>query len=349
MKKTIPILTIIFLLTIAFVSASSFLTTVELKISGITGISELDNSDGTSLLITITNSTGIVVSRNAEEGIYNAGDIIAITGEKFSLDYANDYTYNLSTDYGNFIYSFSTPNEPSTGASIEYRNCYNNVSCDETNACQKRIDYDDIWLDINSNWVNGREGENCGEPGWICENGICRGTLGASCLIDGDCLSGYVCNVSGECESARKRVFVTSTTYNGNLGGLSGADAKCQTQADAAGLGGTWTAFLSSSTVSINNRIADHAYYLIDEVTKVVDNLADLLDDSLDHAINKTEYGVAPLSYPTYTYTGCTDWTSAIHCSCCAPQGNNGASNLVWDSHYCGSCDDYAKLYCFEN
>jgi len=79
----------IFLLLISLVSASSFQTTVELKISGITGISELDNSDGTSLLITITNSTGIVVSRNAEEGIYNAGDIIAITGEKFSLDYLN--------------------------------------------------------------------------------------------------------------------------------------------------------------------------------------------------------------------------------------------------------------------
>ncbi len=32
------------------------------------------------------------------------------------------------------------------------------------------------------------------------------------------------------------RVFVTEGTYNGNLGGLAGADAKCQASAEAAGL-----------------------------------------------------------------------------------------------------------------
>ena len=31
-------------------------------------------------------------------------------------------------------------------------------------------------------------------------------------------------------------VFVTSTTYDGNLGGLAGADQKCQDCAEAAGL-----------------------------------------------------------------------------------------------------------------
>ena len=33
-----------------------------------------------------------------------------------------------------------------------------------------------------------------------------------------------------------KIVFVTSETYNGALGGLAGADAKCQERADDAGL-----------------------------------------------------------------------------------------------------------------
>src|SRR5690242_15690863 len=42
-----------------------------------------------------------------------------------------------------------------------------------------------------------------------------------------------------------RRVFVTSKTYQGTLGGLAGADMECQKLADAANLGGTWMAWLS--------------------------------------------------------------------------------------------------------
>jgi hypothetical protein len=52
-----------------------------------------------------------------------------------------------------------------------------------------------------------------------------------------------------------KRVFITSTIYKGNLGGLSEGDAKCQARADAVGLGGTWKAILSTSTVPAKSRI----------------------------------------------------------------------------------------------
>ena len=45
-----------------------------------------------------------------------------------------------------------------------------------------------------------------------------------------------------------KRAFVTSTNYNGNLGGLSGAHAKCQERAAAAGLTGQWKALIGSGT-----------------------------------------------------------------------------------------------------
>ena len=52
-----------------------------------------------------------------------------------------------------------------------------------------------------------------------------------------------------------KRVFVTSVAYNGNLGQLSGADAKCQAHADAASLGGAWKALISGSSTSAKQRI----------------------------------------------------------------------------------------------
>ncbi len=51
------------------------------------------------------------------------------------------------------------------------------------------------------------------------------------------------------------RIFVTSTTTNGNIGGIAGADAFCQTRANAQSLGGSWKAILATSTQSIADRI----------------------------------------------------------------------------------------------
>ena len=49
-------------------------------------------------------------------------------------------------------------------------------------------------------------------------------------------------------------MFATSVAYNGNLGGLAGADAKCAARASAAFLGGRWKAVLSDDYV----RGSDH-------------------------------------------------------------------------------------------
>lgn len=47
---------------------------------------------------------------------------------------------------------------------------------------------------------------------------------------------------------AARRIFVTSLSYNGNMGGISGADANCQARATAASLPGQYRAYLSDST-----------------------------------------------------------------------------------------------------
>ena len=52
-----------------------------------------------------------------------------------------------------------------------------------------------------------------------------------------------------------KRMFVTSTFHSGPIGGLAVADSICQTRADAVPLGGTWKAWLSTSTVNAVDRI----------------------------------------------------------------------------------------------
>src|SRR5438046_556790 len=49
--------------------------------------------------------------------------------------------------------------------------------------------------------------------------------------------------------------FVTSTTQTGNLGGLAGADAICQSRAANAALSGTYRAYLSTSVTDALSRI----------------------------------------------------------------------------------------------
>ena len=80
-------------------------------------------------------------------------------------------------------------------------------------------------------------------------------------LIDSDC--------DGEVDPGYKYVFV-SDRYDGNLGGLEGADAKCQSEADNAStpLPGEYFAYLSSTSVNAKDRVsypegATHKYVLV--------------------------------------------------------------------------------------
>src|SRR5262249_27131858 len=92
-----------------------------------------------------------------------------------------------------------------------------------------------------------------------------------------------------------RRVFVTSLTYTGNLGGLAGADALCQARADAAALGGTYKAWLADDSGSPATRFTHSTgeYVLVDG-TVVAGNWADLTDGSTGHAIDKTEGNGTP-------------------------------------------------------
>src|SRR5262245_2730644 len=90
---------------------------------------------------------------------------------------------------------------------------------------------------------------------------------------------------AGPCFPSGKRIFVTSTPYTGDLKtngagmtGLHGADNLCGLAATAAGLGGTWTAWLSSSTVDAIDRINDVGpWYLVDRCTLVFNNKASIV------------------------------------------------------------------------
>jgi hypothetical protein len=170
--------------------------------------------------------------------------------------------------------------------------------------------------------------------------------------------SGSVDN-TGSGSSAVKRVFVTSVTYDGNLGGASGADAKCQTAADAQVLGGTWKAWISSGSTNAIDRINDVGpWYLVDGVTKVFNNKANLLTTPANE-IDMTESGAVPSwwgynevwsgSYQSGDASGsdCEEWTTALGQD--ATTGS-ASTDQTWggeaDTIY--GCDGPEGLICFE-
>lgn len=195
-------------------------------------------------------------------------------------------------------------------------------------------------------------------------------STGDTCYVSGTS-SGIVTtaavNVTVVCDRY-KRVFVSSAAYNGNMGGLAGADAKCQQHATAANLPGTYKAWLSDGTGTPSTRFSVHSTPVVRvDGVRVVNNSAGFLSGTLLAAIDKTETGGAPsISNPNgcggtavFTNTNangtqfasnasCTNWTSTV--------GQNGAhwgvynsSGATWTSN-CngGSCAWTTPIYCMQ-
>jgi len=165
-----------------------------------------------------------------------------------------------------------------------------------------------------------------------------------------------------------KRAFVTSQLFSSDLGGLSGADAKCQSLADAAGLGGSYVAWLSDTTTSASQRLSHLAgpYVLVDDATVIADDWAELTSGNIQHAIDVTELGTAP---PAGTNECLVDWNMAVVWTCTSNAGETEcesacgdwtgqpgtcslgwvASSEFWSAGCNGDlCTGTAALYCFE-
>jgi hypothetical protein len=176
---------------------------------------------------------------------------------------------------------------------------------------------------------------------------------------------------------APKRVFVTSTLYNGNLGGLAGADSKCQARAAAVGLPGTYKAWLSSTTVPVGSRLTHSMvpYVLVTGSVIAADwgALTSGGPDSssvLSHAIDITELGTTPTAMSTSAcgtdavwtdsredgtlFNGgetCGDWTDPIGV---VSGWGNWRLQANWSLDCNGGnsatigCASLSPLYCFE-
>ncbi len=201
------------------------------------------------------------------------------------------------------------------------------------------------------------------DTGTTCGTYECNGLEGAcptSCSTHADCATGAMC-VTGQCIFGLW-AFTTSGARNGILGGLAGADAYCQGFADAAGLPGTYRAWLSDSTGSPSTRFTRSAIPWVMPVGStsgiiLANDWADLTDGSIDAAFLQNELGVTVAPNIPFTNTtgagtewngnDCSDWTST---SGTGAYGSTSATTEgIWSaSGSGGACNVLHRYYCFQ-
>lgn len=154
-----------------------------------------------------------------------------------------------------------------------------------------------------------------------------------------------------------KRVFVTSTTSYPSTSG-STADGICAAYAQNDHLGGTWKAWLSTTTLSAANKLVHfNGPYKLLNGTTIANNWIDLTDGTLQHEINITDTGstitdtsIANVWTGTNTdgsaaTSTCSNWTSTGGFT------NMGSANSQYDSWTqipTQSCQNGAAFFCFE-
>jgi hypothetical protein len=248
----------------------------------------------------------------------------------------------------------------------------------------------------NCSGVN--DGTVCAD-GEVCSSGTCQTSCGGSqikcgttcidpssnptyCGADGECGSptgsaGAPCNVFQACVGGScmnldlKIVFITSTVYNGNLGGLAGADAACQARATAASLPGTYKAWLSDDVTTAASRLTHSTGRYVSPTGLTVGiDWNDVVNAPLNRAINIDEFGhgahangtatsscASVVGYAVYTgsdQTGasvagstCSNWTDNTTGSS-ARFGDSGRASFFWTNRCTVTCDRTAPLYCFQ-
>ena len=156
------------------------------------------------------------------------------------------------------------------------------------------------------------------------------------------------------------RVFVSSQQYDGNLGGLAGGDARCQARADAAGLSGTWLAWLGDGIDGPATRFAhaDTPYVLVGGGV-VAENWPDLIDGTIGVPINHDETGTElpatddMIVFTAVFHTGgnptpvnCNRWTTSE--VTLVPTGLASATDTGWTVTAPHNCSEMHRIYCFE-
>jgi hypothetical protein len=218
-----------------------------------------------------------------------------------------------------------------------------------------------------------------------CNDGVKNGDeLDADCAGScgvGTCKVGQTCDDNTQCETqlcahtfqciASKRVFLTQGRFTGSqIGGLTGADAKCQAEAIAAGLTGQYKAWLSDLTGSPSTRFKKSVLepYVRTDGLVLAANFADLIDGTLGGPIDRNAANQPVTGAPNFCDAtaiwvfsntsqdgtlaadslSCNNWTSDTGGSF---WGRHNRTDSLWTTGCSGGqnlCGVPGPFYCFE-
>lgn len=178
---------------------------------------------------------------------------------------------------------------------------------------------------------------------------------------DADADTGAPLGCQGAADCVRV-MFVTSVAFNGNLGGIPGADAKCQALADVSNnariKGRTFLAWVSTAAIPVTSRMTHgtQAYIRADSAS-IAANFSDLTNGDIQNGISVDENGGSRNGVgawtgtnsggATYAGSSCLDWMVGI-AGTKGDFGNVGGNGGGWSSLTADDCDALHSLYCVE-
>jgi hypothetical protein len=181
----------------------------------------------------------------------------------------------------------------------------------------------------------------------------------ASQEADADAAPPIGCHGAVACERV---VFVTSLSFTGNLGGIAGADAQCQSLAAASSQpriqGHSFVAWVSTAATPATSRVVHGtlAYVRADGAT-VASSWDDLTDGNVQSGISNDENGNVRNGAGAWTgttsgganYAGgdCAAWTAGAN-GTKGVSGNVGGTGGGWSSGPLDDCNNTHALYCVE-
>ncbi len=246
---------------------------------------------------------------------------------------------------------------PTEGVDCDFIDSLDPAVCSGVGAC---VDFDNCLCDpgyIGSfcQVLKTGFGKDVFDPNVCSGHGVCSTIDSCSCDPD---------SIGSDCQTqTRKFVFVTSTISTGNLGGLAGADATCNSLASAAGLPGSYKAWLSDGTDSPATRFTQSPLpYTLPDGTIIALDYQDLTDGTLLAPINRTETSSIAPATAVWTFTkangevttpppfprfNCADWRSAGF----SLRGSGGTTNQIdvnWSGGVQIGCSSLARLFCFQ-
>ena len=164
--------------------------------------------------------------------------------------------------------------------------------------------------------------------------------------------------------AATKIIFISNAGTNGAIGGLTGADAFCQSAANSgsqtSSLGATWKALLrGNNATTIGTNYVTTMNETIAKATTTNLIAVNATNNTLVNAINKNENGdlVSQLAWTggkgtTANTDNCVNWTSAQSIRS-GSYGSSSSKTIWWNyvaygTTYTNFCDQVQSLYCVQ-